>query len=40
MSKRKKGNGKPETLTKYLELAIAITNLITALILLYEVLSG
>lgn len=37
MSKRKKSGGEPDS---YINLAAAILNLITALILLYEKLSG
>lgn len=37
MSKRKKSGGKPES---HINLATAILNLLTALILLYEKLSG
>lgn len=40
MSKRKKSNGKVDRLTSYINLAVAILNLIVVVLLLIEKLTG
>lgn len=40
MSKRKKGNGKVDSLTRYINLTVAILNLILVVLLLIEKLTG